>query len=180
MAGKNPRVNEEIQIESMRVIDQTKNQLGVLSISGALAIAREAELDLVEVDPTSEPPVCRIMDYGKFIYERKKKEHKSRLRQPVAKLKEVRLRPKIDTHDRQVKVDQARKFLEKGSRIQFTMIIRGREAAHMEIPIGILEQIADELDDVGEVESFSRRQGHRMTMIMASTKVGRPKTGGMI
>ena len=170
IAEKDLRVNEKIRVKSVRVINHENEQLGILSVYDALEKAREVALDLVEVAPTSDPPVCRIMDYGKWKYDQKKKEHKTKQKQHVVTLKELRLRPKIDKHDRQVKVDRARKFLDKGSKVQFTMLFRGREMAHMEIAENIFEGIVSELKDVGKVEAFPKRQGRRMTMILASTK----------
>ena len=129
-------------------------------------MARQAEVDLVEVAPNSEPPVCRLMDYGKLKYDQKKKDHKAKVKQHNVVLKEIRLRPKIESHDREVKLKRAREFLEKGSKVQFTMLFRGREMAHLDLAIGIFDGIAEEFGETAKVEVPPRRQGRRMTMIM--------------
>ena len=150
----------------MRLIDAENNQLGILSINDALERARQEGIDLVEVAPKGDPPVCRLMDYGKWKYDQKKKEHKSKVKQHNVVLKEVRLRPKIDKHDRDFKLKQARDFLEKGSKVQFTMLFRGREMIHVDRALEILNAISQELLEIGRVESPARRQGRRMMMIM--------------
>jgi len=124
-------------------------------------------LDLVEVAPNSVPPVCRIMDFGKWRYEQKKKDQKAKTKQHQATMKEVRLRPKIEEHDQMVKTKHAREFLAKGNRVQFTMLYRGREMAHREIGEEIFKSIVEELQDVGKVESPMKFMGRRMTMVMA-------------
>jgi len=168
IALKDLRMNERIRAEQVRVIDQDNQQIGIIDVSEALAMARQAGMDLVEVAPTSSPPVCRVMDYGKWKYDQKKKDHKNRHRQHQVVIKEVRLRPKIDSHDQMVKLRKAREFLEKGSKVQFTMLFRGREMAHLELALGMLNDIAEQLQDVGKVEMPARRQGRRMTMIMSA------------
>ena len=130
-------------------------------------MAHESGLDLVEVSPNSEPPVCRLMDYGKWKYDQKKKDHKSKVKQHNIILKEVRLRPKTDTHDRGFKLKKAREFLEKGSKVQFTMLFRGREMIHLDRAIETFREIAEQMEDLGKVEVPARRQGRRMTMIIA-------------
>ena len=160
-------MNERIRVPQVRLIDQNNEQVGVINTIDALGMAREAGVDLVEVAPNSDPPVCRLMDYGKWKYEQKKKEHRAKLKQHNIVLKEVRLRPKIDEHDQNVKVRKAREFLEKGSKVQFTMLFRGREMIHLDMAIAMLTGISDGLADVGKVEMAPRRQGRRMTMVMA-------------
>lgn len=150
----------------MRLIDAENNQVGVVGTLEALDMAREVGLDLVEVAPNSEPPVCRLMDYGKWRYDQKKKEHKSKVKQHNVTLKEVRLRPKIDPHDRQVKMDKARGFLEKGHKVQFTMLFRGREMAHLDLAVGVFGCIGEELRGIAKVEVEPRKQGRRMTMVV--------------
>ena len=141
--------------------------MGIVSVAQALAAAQTAGLDLVEVAPTSEPPVCRIMDFGKWKYEQKKRDHKAKQKQHHVVLKEVRLRPKTDEHDRMTKLRKAREFLEKGGKVQFTMLFRGREMAHLDIAIEIFKEIEKHLADIGKVEAAARRLGRRMTMVMA-------------
>jgi translation initiation factor IF-3 len=151
------------------VIDQHQTQLGIIPVSEAMNLAREAGLDLVEVSPNERPPVCRIMDYGKFKYERKKRQ-KNAAAAHVVILKEIRLRPKTDPHDREVKMRRARGFLEDGSKVQFTMLFRGRERVHREIAIEIFRGILDELGETVKVERHPAMEGRRMTMVVAPIK----------
>ena len=164
-------MNERIRVSEVRLIDQENQQLGIVSVTQAMATAQEVGLDLVEVAPTSEPPVCRIMDFGKWKYEQKKRDHKAKQKQHHVVLKEVRLRPKIDEHDRMTKLRKAREFLEKGGKVQFTMLFRGREMAHLDIAIDIFKEIEKHLENIGKVEVAPRRLGRRMTMIMAPNSV---------
>ena len=164
---KNLRLNEQIRAPQVRVINQDNEQVGIVGIQEALALARAAGVDLVEVAPNSDPPVCRIMDYGKWKYERKKKEHKARVKQHSVNLKEVRLRPKTDPHDRQVKLNRAYAFLQKGDKVQFTMLFRGRELVHMDRAVEILQQIAAQLSEVGRVETPPRKLGRRMNRALS-------------
>ena len=138
-----------------------------MDVRDALDMARQAGLDLVEVAPTSKPPVCRIMDYGKFKYDQKKKDHKAKVKQHQIVLKEVRLRPKIEEHDRATKMKRARQFLEKGAKVQFTMLFRGREMAHRDLALEMFKEIVTELEDLGKVESPPQRQGRRITMVIS-------------
>ena len=133
----------------------------------ALAMAREAGLDLVEVAPTSDPPVCRLMDYGKWKYDQKKKAHKAKVKQHQVILKEIRLRPKTDAHDRQFKLKKARQFLAEGDKVQFTMLFRGREMMHLDLAVEKFNGIVAELSDLGKVEMAPKKMGRRMTMVMA-------------
>ena len=151
----------------VRLIDQNNQQVGIVSTADAMNIAREAGVDLVEVAPTSSPPVCRLMDYGKWKYDQKKKEHKAKVKQHNVVLKEVRMRPKIDTHDMDFKLKKARTFLEKGSKVQFTMLFRGREMIHLDRAMEMFQKISQQLDGLGKVEVPARRQGRRMTMVVA-------------
>jgi len=159
----NRRVNDQIRLSPVKVIDDTGTMLGEIPTAEALRRAREAGLDLVEVDPNSRPPVCKIMDYGKFKYhESKKKHHKA----PEQKLKEVRLRPKTDTHDRQIKVAHAKEFLDKGNKVQFTMMFRGRERSHPELAVGIFNDILKDLGATAKLERPAKLEGKRMTMVV--------------
>lgn len=151
----------------MRVVDDENQQVGVINVNDALDRAREAGLDLVEVAPNSSPPVCRIMDYGKWKYEQKKRDHKAKQKQHHVVLKEVRLRPKIEEHDQQVKMKKARGFLEKGSKVQFTMLFRGREMAHLDLAMEIFNVFKEDLSDVAKVELAPKQQGRRMTMVLS-------------
>ena len=161
------RVNEQIRVPQVRLIDLENQQVGIISIEDALSRAREGGVDLVEVAPTSSPPVCRLMDFGKWKYDQKKKEHRAKVKQHNVVLKEVRLRPKINKHDKDFKLKKAREFLEKGSKVQFTMLFRGREVIHLDRALEMFGEISELLQDLGKVEVPARRQGRRMTMVMA-------------
>ena len=147
-------------------------QVGILAIRDALAYAQERQLDLVEVSPTSKPPVCRVMDFGKFKYEQNKKQQKARRKQHVTHLKEVKLRPKIEEHDYNFKVEHGRKFLELHDKVKFTVTFRGRELAHPEAGRRLLEKVVKDLEAVGQVEIPARMEGRNMVLLM----VPRPTT----
>jgi len=161
------RCNDQIRLSPIRLIDHENNQIGVISTDEALARAREVGLDLVEVAPNERPPVCRIMDYGKFKYSQKKKQKQKHHEQ---KLKEVRFHLKISDHDRDIKVNQAVSFLDKGDKVQFTMIFRGRERFHQELGKEIFDAIIDQLGNRVKVERPPRNEGRRMLMILAPAK----------
>lgn len=163
-------MNERIRVSPVRVIDQHQKQLGVIPVEEALNLSRSAGLDLVEVSPNENPPVCRILDYGKHIYE-KKKRHKQASQSHVITLKELRLRPKTDPHDRMIKLNHAREFLEQGHKVQFTMLFRGRERSHREIANVIFEEILTELGETIKVERMPSMDGRRMTMVISPVKV---------
>lgn len=132
----------------------------------AISKARDMGLDLVEVSPNAEPPVCRIMDYGKWLYQQKRKLKQGQKKQHVTILKEIRLRPKIDSHDRDIKVNHARKFLEKGHKVQFTMLFRGREMIYLDHGFEMMEEILQTIDDVAKLERGAKKMGRRMTMVV--------------
>jgi translation initiation factor IF-3 len=138
-----------------------------VEVQEAQARAREVGLDLVEVSPTSSPPVCRIMDYGKWLYEQKRKEKLAAKKQHVVNIKEIRLRPEIDTHDQETKIKHAKEFLEKGHKVQFTMMFRGREMMHVEQGYGLMNQIITILEGVAKVERPSLMLGKRITLVLA-------------
>jgi translation initiation factor IF-3 len=161
------RVNERIRIREVRLIDENGEQVGIIPTFDALQMARERGLDLVEVAPNAMPPVCRLMDYGKFRYEQSRKERESRRNQHVVELKEVRIRPKIDDHDLETKGRQAAKFLDAGDKVKLTVLFRGREMAHPDIGKGLLDQLADQLRPHGTVEQPPRMEGRTMIMFMA-------------
>ena len=158
-----------IRISPVRVIDQDKTQLGVIPTAEALTLARQSGLDLVEVSPTERPPVCRIMDYGKFKYERKKRQ-KAGAGGHVVVLKEIRLRPKTDAHDRQIKLERAKAFLGEGNKVQFTMLFKGRERFNREFAVDILQNILKEFGDTIKVERAPTMEGRRMTMMISPAK----------
>lgn len=158
------RINERVHAKMVRLIDENGVQLGVMSRDEALAKARSAELDLVEVAPKGKPPVCRIMNYGKYKYKQKKKSHQ---KHHTVQLKELRIRPKTDEHDLETKIKQARKFLEKKDRVQVNMILRGREKAHPDLAKEILKQFAESLEDIAKVESNVTPDKRRMGVIFS-------------
>jgi translation initiation factor IF-3 len=166
------------------VIGPEGEQLGILSLEAALARAAESGFDLVEVSPMAKPPVCKIMDYGRFKYSEKKKQNKARKTQFVAKIKEIKLRPRTDEHDYDVKLRQAREFLEEGHKVKVTIVFRGREIAHRDIGQKQLQEMLVDLKEVGQVEQPPRSEGKTMFMLLgAGTKakpapVSRPVTAG--
>ena len=159
-------MNERIRIREVRLIDEEGTQVGIVPTREALDMARERGLDLVEVAPNAIPPVCRLMDYGKFRYEQSRKERESRRNQHVVELKEVRIRPKIDDHDLETKGRQAAKFLDAGDKVKMTVTFRGREMAHPDIGKGLLDQLADMLRPHGSIEQTPRLEGRAMTMML--------------
>jgi translation initiation factor IF-3 len=162
---KKHRINEQIRVSSVRVIAADGAQLGILPTPQALAAAREADLDLVEVAPTETPPVCRIMDFGKFKYQQKKRQHKGHTHQ--TKIKEIRVRPKTGDHDIDVKVGRAREFLEHKDKVIVSVIYRGRELAHLQEGRRVIDEILEKLADVGRVEATPVQHGRRLVCTMA-------------
>src|SRR6058998_97902 len=159
------RVNDRIRAKEIRVIDEQGKQLGVMIPQLALDLARERGYDLVEVSPTAVPPVCRIMDYGQFLYERKKKEHAAKKKQKVFRVKEVKFRPKTDEHDYQFKLKNIMRFLGEGDKVKATIIFRGRENFHQDIGFRILERLRDELQETGMIEVPPRKEAPLPHMI---------------
>jgi translation initiation factor IF-3 len=155
-----------IKIPEVRVIDEEGEQLGVMATAEALRIAEDRGLDLVEISPTAKPPVCRVMDYGKFKYERNKKLKESKKKQHVIQIKEIKLRPKTEEHDYQFKKRHAEDFLKKAHKVKFTIIFRGRELDHKDLGFKMLKRIEEDLADVGEVERPARFEGRFMVMFM--------------
>jgi len=170
---KRLRVNDLIRVSPVRLIDESDAQIGVVEVAEAKDRARQAKLDLVEVSPMAKPPVCRIMDYGKWKYHQKKKEQKNRSHSRKSELKGIRLRPKIDDHDLSFKMDKAGEFLGEGHKVQFTMIYRGREMAHRNLGLKIMNGIRDKLKELSKVESEPRMMGRRMTMLLAPDRKGK-------
>jgi translation initiation factor IF-3 len=164
------RVNERIRIREVRLIDDEGTQVGIILTRDAMEMARERGLDLVEVAPNAVPPVCRLMDYGRFRYEQSRKERESRRNQHVVELKEVRIRPKIDDHDLETKGRQAAKFLDSGDKVKLTVLFRGREMAHPDIGRGLLDQLAEQLRPHGMMEQPPRMEGRTMMMFMNPIK----------
>ncbi|MEM6552953.1 MAG: translation initiation factor IF-3 [Planctomycetota bacterium] len=173
--GKRLRINDQIRISPIRLIDQDDNQIGVIETDEARRMARSAELDLVEVAPNSRPPVCRIMDYGKWKYAQQKKEQKAKSHAKKSELKGMRLRPKIDDHDLELKVKKARSFLEDGDKVQFVMLFRGREMAHKDLGRQTMVGVTETLSDVAKVEQPPKMAGKRMTMLLTPDRSGAKK-----
>jgi len=167
---KGLRVNGGVKADTIRLIDEEDNQVGVVRKDDALARAREVGLDLVEVAPTSDPPVCRIMDYGKWLYQQKRRMRDSHKKSQhhVATPKEILLRPETDTHDLEIKVKHAREFLEKGHKVQFTVMFRGRQMLHKEHGYDLLTQVTETLGDLAKVERPSMMSGRRMTLLVVA------------
>lgn len=161
------RINSEIRSARVRVIDISGEQLGILTIRDALSIATEKELDLVEVAPNADPPVCRLMDYGKYLFEKQKRERESRKAQKQIEVKELRLRPKTDEHDVQVVINRIRKFTKEGAKVRVRIRFRGREMQHPEVARVLLERVANDTADVATVESMPAFDGNSMIMILA-------------
>jgi translation initiation factor IF-3 len=165
---KGLRINGGIRVDKVRLVDAENNQVGIVERDFALQKAQEAALDLVEVSPTSDPPVCRIMDYGKWVYEQKRKIREARKKtHHTGSLKEVRLRPETDIHDIEIKVKHAREFVEKGHKVQFTLVFRGRQMLHQEKGTEILNKIIESMGDVAKVDRNSEMMGKRMTLVVA-------------
>ena len=162
-----PRINEEIRAREVRVVSADNDQLGIMSVRDALAMAEEQHLDLVEVAPNGKPPVCRIMNYGKYRYEQQKREKEAKKKQKTFTLKEVKLRPHIEDHDFYVKLKNAAKFLGDGNKVKVTIMFRGRELSHPELGLNVLTRFAGELTDQAVVEKEAKLEGRNMTMILA-------------
>lgn len=165
------RINEYIRVPEIRVIDADGSQLGVITVQQALEKARERGLDLVEVSPTAAPPVCRIMDFGKYKFEIQKKNKISKAKQHVIKIKELKFHPKTGENDYNYRLVQAKEFLEKGFKVKATVVFRGREMAHIEYGSRWLKKMTDDLEGVGTVETNSVQEGRNVTMIFAPVKV---------
>lgn len=164
------RINREIRAATVRVIDAEGAQLGILALADALAEAAKGGFDLVEVAPNSTPPVCRIMDYGKFRYQQSKKLQDAKKSQTVIQIKEIRLRPKTEAHDLQVKIRHVRKFLEQRDKVKITMMFRGREITYAELGRKIMEEIRESLADGAVIEQHPKLEGRNMIMILAPKK----------
>ena len=170
IAKQETNINRAIRAREVRVIDDEGEQLGILSLPQALEAADERGLDLVEVSPDAKPPVCRIMDFGKFKYEQSKKAAEAKKKTTRVELKEVKMRPKTDDHDFQTKAKHARRFLEAGNKVKVTIMFRGREQAHPERGMMQLEKVVETLKDIAVVESRPSRQGRFMHMVLGPIK----------
>ncbi len=163
-------INEQIRDREIRLIGENGEQLGIMSARDAMKIAREAELDLVKIAPTAKPPVCKIIDYGKYRYELARKEKEARKKQKIIEIKEVRLSPNIDSNDLNTKIAAARKFIQKGNKVKITLRFRGREMAHMNASRHILDDFASELADIAVVEKPAKVEGRSITMFLTEKR----------
>ena len=159
-------INEQIRDREVRLIGEDGEQLGIMSAREALKIAQEAELDLVKIAPAAKPPVCKIIDYGKFRYEQSRKEKEAKKKQKTVEIKEVRLSPNIDTNDLNTKVNNARKFISKGNKVKVTLRFRGREMAHVQQSRHILDDFEELLTDIAVVEKPAKLEGRNMSMVL--------------
>lgn len=161
------RVNREIRAPKVRLIGKDGSQVGVVSIKDAMMHAEQAGLDLVEISPNASPPVCKIIDYGKYRYQITKKERESKKAQHQAKLKEIKVKPNIDEHDLMTKIKRAREFIEKGNKVRVTCMFRGREMAHPELGQKVTERFVQELEDIAQIEAPPRRMGRNLSLVLA-------------
>jgi len=160
------RVNERIRVPQVRVIGDDGQQIGVLPVRDALSLAQSKGLDLVEVSPTARPPVCRIMDYGKFKYEQNRRARKAKKKQHQMQLKEIKMRPKIEGHDYGFKIEHAREFLNARDKVKITITFRGREIAHQDIGYKLIQKVISALSDVSSIESAPRSEGRTLTAVL--------------
>ena len=162
-----PRINEDIRAAKILLIDQNGEKQGIMPISAALEAADEVGLDLVEISPNSDPPVCKILDYGKFKFQEQKKKNEACKRQKTVEIKEIKLRPNIDTHDYEVKAKAMHRFFEEGDKVKVTLRFRGRELAHPELGMKLLQRVKADFEPVAKVEYEPRMEGRQMIMILA-------------
>jgi translation initiation factor IF-3 len=165
-----PQINERIRFPKIRVIDTDGEQLGILTPQEALRLAEEKELDLVLVSDKADPPVCRIMDYGKYKFELEKKAREAKKKQHTADVKEVKMRYKIEEHDYKVRVNQAERFLKAGDKVKATITFRGREIQHSDLAEELLKRMANDLQEIGEVQQVPKKEGRNMMMLIAPKK----------
>jgi translation initiation factor IF-3 len=165
-----PRVNDRIRAPEIRLIGADGENVGVVTPSRAMQLAEEAGLDLVEISPNATPPVCKIMDFGKFKYESQKKEAEARKKQKIIEIKEVKFRPNTDVHDYEVKMRNVVRFLENGDKVKITLRFRGREMAHQDLGRNLLERVAEDVKELGKVENMPRLEGRQMVMMIGPAK----------
>lgn len=162
-----PRVNREINAASVRLVDQNGNMIGVVPIAEALKMADQAGFDLVEISPTAKPPVCKILDYGKYRYEAQKRAHEARKKQKVIQIKEIKLRPTIDKHDLDIKLKHVTGFLEEGDKVRITLRFRGREMDHTDLGMQVLDRVQEALKDYAKIEQMPKMEGRQVVMVVA-------------
>ena len=170
MRETGPRINDRIRAPEIRLIGADGENVGVVSPNRAMMMAEEAGLDLVEISPNAVPPVCKIMDFGKYKYETQKKEAEAKKKQKVIEIKEIKFRPGTDTHDYDVKMRSVLKFLEDGDKVKVTLRFRGREMAHMDLGRELLERVAKDVEEVGKIESMPKVEGRQMVMMVGPAK----------
>lgn len=164
------RINEQINVPEVRLIDADGNQAGIVSIRDALQAAEESGLDLVEISPTAKPPVCRVMDYGKFLFEASKKQAEARKKQKQIQVKELKFRPTTEEGDYQVKLRNLIRFLNHGDKVKITLRFRGREMAHQEVGMKIMERLQQDTADIAVVEQHAKREGRQLLMVLSPKK----------
>ncbi|MFC3627180.1 translation initiation factor IF-3 [Vogesella amnigena] len=164
------RINGEITAREIRLVGEEGEQLGIVTVREALALAEEREVDLVEISPTAQPPVCKLMDYGKFKYQQAKKKHEAKLKQKQVQVKEIKFRPGTDDGDYNVKLRNLIRFLTEGDKAKITLRFRGREMAHQDIGLALLKRVEADLAEVGTVEQFPKLEGRQMVMMIAPKK----------
>ncbi|PWR01473.1 translation initiation factor IF-3 [Meridianimarinicoccus roseus] len=164
-----PRVNEKIRVPEIRLIGAEGENIGLTTPARGMELAERAGLDLVEISPNATPPVCKIMDFGKFKYETQKRESEARKKQKIIEVKEVKFRPNTDQHDYEVKMRNVFKFLEKGDKVKVTLRFRGREMAHQNLGRELLERVADDVKEIGKVENMPKMEGRQMVMMIGPT-----------
>ena len=162
-----PRINEDIRVPRVLLIDQHGEKQGVMPTSSAMEAAEEAGLDLVEIVPSADPPVCKILDYGKFRFQEQKKKNEARKRQKVVELKEIKLRPNIDTHDYDVKARSMHRFFEEGDKVKVTLRFRGRELSHQQLGMNLLRRVQEDTAEIAKIEAYPRMEGRQMLMVIS-------------
>jgi len=169
-AQDGPRVNDKILSQKVRLVDENGEMVGVVTHKEAMERAYKAGLDLVEVSPNADPPVCKILDYGKYKFEEQKRRAEIRKKQKIIEIKEIQLRPGIDKHDFDVKMNAARKFIDDGDKLKVTLRFRGRELSHQELGVEVLNRVKATLEDIAKVEQYPKLEGKRMIMVMGPLK----------
>ncbi len=169
-SANGPRINDAIEAENILLIGATGEKEGIMSLDDALKLAEDKGLDLVEVSSNANPPVCKLLDYGKFKYQEQKKANEARKRQRVITVKEIKMRPSIDIHDYEFKMRAMRKFLEEGDKVKVSLRFRGREVAHPHLGRRLLERICEEVDDLAKIEVEAKMEGWQMSMVLAPKK----------
>ncbi|MDH2235640.1 translation initiation factor IF-3 [Pigmentiphaga sp. GD03639] len=179
MATDKPnRINGEITAPEVRLIGVDGEQLGIVKLAEAVRLSEQNDVDLVEIAPNAQPPVCRLMDYGKFKYQEQKRQHEAKLKQKIIQVKEVKFRPGTDEGDYQVKLRNLRRFLEEGDKAKVTLRFRGREMAHQELGMRVLERVRDDLVEISAVEAMPKLEGRQMVMVLAPKKKALPAGKG--